>query len=250
MIQLFYVTVVSFACLIVNHDAANAFLTAPLSCSNKKPRTTGFITLRPKTSSSPPPSSSSSLAMPVLPTHEFSNPLEYLDKDQHPLITAISSYFLVTASDMIPFVPCQPLAIALGAKLGMAWAFPITAAGQTTAGILAFSSARKASQSQSVQEAITKVSTGDPVTYEKFQKLQQLTSEETTSRQTILAALLGLRVAPFFPFSAGNYLLGGTTSVPLSLFTVATIFGCVASNLLSTSVGAGAATAFLPIASN
>ena len=69
-----------------------------------------------------------------MPPSIFDNLLSTLDASQHPTVTIIASYCLVTASDMIPFVPCQPLAIALGAKLGPI-AFPITALGQTTAGV-------------------------------------------------------------------------------------------------------------------
>ena len=63
-----------------------------------------------------------------------------------------------------------------------------------------------------------------------------------------LLALIGLRLAPFFPFSAGNYLLGGTTSVPLRSFLAATLLGCLLSNFVSVSLGAaagGAAAAVL-----
>jgi hypothetical protein len=86
---------------------------------------------------------------PLFVTHLLSN----FDVESHPVATILGSYMLVTASDMVPFVPCQPLAVALGAKLGVLWAFPITAAGQTTAGLLAFSVARRAADSDLVREA-------------------------------------------------------------------------------------------------
>lgn len=158
--------------------------------------------------------------------------------DNHSLVTIVGSYLLVTASDMVPFVPCQPLAIALGAKLGFSLAFPITTAGQTSAGVLAFLAARRAAGSDLVQTASNQL---NPQAMAEFEKFQRLTSREEQDDQTILLGLIGLRLLPIFPFSAGNYLLGGTTAVPLSLFVIATLFGCVLSNLLSTGVGAGGA---------
>ena len=76
-----------------------------------------------------------------------------------------------------------------------------------------------------------------PEALQKLQEFRSLTSTEEQGNIKILLALIGLRLAPFFPFSAGNYLLGGTTSVPLSLFGVATLFGCLLSNFLSVSLG-------------
>ena len=148
---------------------------------------------------------------------------------------------------MVPFVPCQPLAIALGAKLGFAWAFPITAAGQCTAGTQAFVSARHVATSQQdkIQEILASLNDQALETFQSIQTMTSVretdTSESYQDERTILLALIGLRVAPFFPFSAGNYLLGGATAVPLRLFVLATVFGCLASNGLSTSIGAGSA---------
>ena len=164
--------------------------------------------------------------------------MSLFDVNEHPLTTMLGSYALVTASDMIPFVPCQPLAVALGAKLGFSWAFPITSAGQTTAGIVAFSAARRAADSRLVQESLQKI---DGETLRKFEEFKSMTSQEKQDDKTIFLGLIGLRLAPFFPFSAGNYLLGGATRVPLSLFSAATLLGCLLSNFLSTSVGAGGA---------
>ena len=106
---------------------------------------------------------SSSVAIPdsaVVQTPVFlDNLLSNFDLSSHPVTTILASYCLVTAADMVPFVPCQPLAIALGAKLGFNLAFPITAIGQTTAGVLAFSAARRAADSDIAQQtAVTKLS--------------------------------------------------------------------------------------------
>ena len=184
----------------------------------------------------------------------LNNLLSNFDIKQHPIITILTTYCLVTACDMIPFVSCQPLAIALGAKFGFSIAFPITSLGQCTAGILAFTSARQLSNNvmnntpdeASEEEEMTMYT--DKLSPEALQKLQEfrtLTSTEEQGNIKILLALIGLRLAPFFPFSAGNYLLGGTTSVPISLFGVATLFGCLLSNFLSVSLGsAGGALLF------
>ena len=170
----------------------------------------------------------------------FNDLLANLDLSQHPVTTLLASYCLVTAADMVPFVPCQPLAIALGAKLGFALAFPITAIGQTTAGILAFSAARKASDTDLARKALEL----NPEAVQKLEELRTLTSAEEQGDGKVLLALIGLRLAPFFPFSAGNYLLGGTTAVPLRLYVLATLMGCIASNFLSVTIGAGGAMIF------
>lgn len=162
-----------------------------------------------------------------------------LDYSQHPLITIMGAYCVVTLSDMVPFVPCQPIAIALGAKLGFSLAFPITLFGQITAGVLAFSVARKAANSTAAQSMASSRLSEEAL--DKLDELRKLTDAEKQGDGKILLALIGLRLAPFFPFSAGNYLLGSTTSVPLRLFIVATLLGCIASNLLSVSIGAGGA---------
>lgn len=159
------------------------------------------------------------------------------------LPSILASYCLVTAADMVPFVPCQPLAAALGAKLGFALAFPIAAVGQTTAGVLAFTAARRASNSPAAQEALISAKLSSPEAAERLLELRRMTATEEQGETKILLALIGLRLAPFFPFSAGNYLLGGTTSVPLRLFLVATLLGCLLSNFVSVSVGAAAGEA-------
>jgi len=146
----------------------------------------------------------------------------------------ISSLLLVTASDMVPFVPCQPLAMTMGAALGV-WAYPICITGQTTAGVLAFLVSRKASDSTQVQQVLEGLASSEA--RDKFEEFKQLGTTEEESK--VLLTLIGLRLAPFFPFSAGNYLLGGGTSVGLRPFFLATLLGCLLNNILSVSVGIG-----------
>lgn len=191
-------------------------------------------------------SSTSILAQETLSNNNaFTEILGHLEFSQHPIATTILSYCLVTTADMVPFVPCQPLAIALGAQLGFGVAFPITTLGQATAGILAFSAARKAADTEFAKSMTT--SKLSPQALEKLEDFRSLTAagEGEQGDGRILLALIGLRLAPFFPFSAGNYLLGGTTSVPLRLFVIATLIGCIGSNFLSVTVGAGGALLFL-----
>ena len=64
-------------------------------------------------------------------------------------------------------------------------------------------------------------------------------SDVDVDEWTVFLALVGLRFAPFFPFSAGNYLLGGATTVTIRSFIVATILGCLASNAISVLIGMG-----------
>lgn len=141
----------------------------------------------------------------------------------------------------MPFVPCQPLAITLGAKLGP-WAFPICVIGQTLAGVLAFRSARVVADADRVQDVLDNLGDG---AYDKFQEFRRFTagdggrSEDEEIEGKVLLALIGLRLAPFFPFSAGNYLLGGATGVGVRPFFLATLIGCVLSNFVSVSVGMG-----------
>jgi uncharacterized membrane protein YdjX (TVP38/TMEM64 family) len=106
--------------------------------------------------------------------------------------------------------------------------------GQTMAGVLAFRAARLASDSEKVLELLENL---DGEAQAKFQELKKLGTTEQESQ--VLLALIGLRLAPFFPFSAGNYLLGAGTGVGLRPFLLATILGCLLSNLLSVSVGIG-----------
>jgi uncharacterized membrane protein YdjX (TVP38/TMEM64 family) len=163
-----------------------------------------------------------------------------ISSDHTTLSTIVASYVLVTCGDMIPFVPCQPLAVALGAKLG--WlAFPITSFGQLTAGILSFTSARQLSKSVLADEEAITSSKLSPEAIQKLEDFRKLTTQEEQGDMKILYALIGLRLAPFFPFSAGNYLLGASTDVPLRLFFLATLFGCLLSNFISVSAGAGGA---------
>uniref|UniRef100_A0A7S4NFE9 VTT domain-containing protein n=1 Tax=Odontella aurita TaxID=265563 RepID=A0A7S4NFE9_9STRA len=163
----------------------------------------------------------------------------------------IFSYLLVSFSDCIPFLPCQPLAIALGAKLGFGAAFPVTVFGQTTAGIIAFTAARRAADNDLVRKAAEGLSPEATEKFEEFRKIGGMGPEDSFVEEgkysrgerelKILLALIALRLAPFFPFSAGNYLLGGATSVPFRLFLFATLLGSTFSNLISTSIGAGGA---------
>jgi uncharacterized membrane protein YdjX (TVP38/TMEM64 family) len=119
------------------------------------------------------------------------------------LSVLVSSVLVVTASDMIPFVPCQPLAISMGSVLGV-WAFPVCVLGQTCAGTLAFWASRQAADSQRVQSTLENL---NPAAKKQFDdSIRQFGTTESESK--VLLALIGLRLAPFFPFSAGNYLLG------------------------------------------
>lgn len=172
----------------------------------------------------------------------FGSLLDGLDFSKHPMIAIFTSFCIVTVSDMVPFVPCQPIAIALGAKLGFLVAFPITLFGQTTAGVLAFSGARKAAASDIAQNVASSKLSEEAM--ETLEELRNMTDAAKQGDGKILLALIGLRLAPFFPFSAGNYLLGSTTSVPLRLFIVSTLLGCITSNLLSVGLGAGGAIMF------
>ena len=174
---------------------------------------------------------------------------------------ALSTIALVTASDMVPFVPCQPLAISLGAKYG-AWAFPVCVVGQTMAGVLAFQSSRKVSDAKEVQKVLESLGEGGQLRFQKFKTESLLgngnsnnAGSETTKsasekERTVFFALAGLRLAPFFPFSAGNYLLGGATDVGLRPFVLATILGCMFSNAVSVLLGMGGAELFMNSASN
>ena len=193
----------------------------------------------------------------------------------NPLII-LSTIAFVTASDMIPFVPCQPLAISLGAKYGL-WAFPVCVTGQTLAGILAFQSSRRISDSERIQEAFEALGNDGNQRFREFRESvlggdkndsnnnnnnDRDDGDSTTlllddndninskpgadvDERTVFFALVGLRLAPFFPFSAGNYLLGGATSVGIRPFVLATVLGCMVSNAASVLVGMGGAELFL-----
>ncbi len=160
-------------------------------------------------------------------------------------VTVLSTIALVTASDMVPFVPCQPLAISLGAKYG-AFAFPICVVGQTLAGVFAFQSSRTVSDAKHVQTVLESLGEKGQVSFQKFQTESLLGKDD--EEKTVFLALVGLRLAPFFPFSAGNYLLGGATDVGLRPFVLATILGCMVSNAISVLLGMGGAELFQTVA--
>jgi len=187
--------------------------------------TTMLPTIPTIASSLPPPDHLSTILMTTIPDP----------------ITILSTVAIVTASDMVPFVPCQPLAVTLGATLGP-WAFPICVTGQTLAGILAFQSARALADTDTIQTLLDDL--GDE-TRDKFQDFRRLGTtsnnddNDNNNEGTVFLALVGLRLAPFFPFSVGNYLLGGATGVSLRSFVLATVIGCVFSNFVSVSVGMG-----------
>ena len=160
-------------------------------------------------------------------------------------LAVLSTVGLVTVSDMIPFVPCQPLAISLGARYG-AWAYPVCVVGQTLAGVLAFQSSRRVSDAEGVRRVIESLGEDGQLRFQKFRTESLLggdgdTTTDAANERTIFFGLVGLRLAPFFPFSAGNYLLGGATDVGLRPFVLATILGCMVSNLASILVGMGGA---------
>jgi len=168
----------------------------------------------------------------------------------------ISTIALVTASDMVPFIPCQPLAISLGSQMGI-YALPICVIGQTSAGMLAFRAARIASDSKELQRVLDSLDDKARQEFESFRKLgsTDVTDDKDTESQfqkesKVLLALIGLRLAPFFPFSAGNYLLGGATGVSIRPFFIATIFGCILSNILSIGVGMGGSELFDLVTNN
>lgn len=121
----------------------------------------------------------------------------------------------------------------LGGTLGV-WAFPICVAGQTLAGFLAFSTARTAADSQETQKVLSSLGDEAQTKFDEFRRLGT-----TENEFQVLLALIGLRLAPFFPFSAGNYLLGGGTGVGWKPFLVATLLGCLLSNSISVSIGIG-----------
>lgn len=179
-------------------------------------------------------------------------------------LAVLSTIALVTASDMVPFVPCQPLAISLGAKYGV-YAFPLCLVGQTMAGVLAFQSSRKVSDAEQVQNVLESLGEDGKLRFQKFRTESLLGGSKdgngdidsnsnsdggATDERTVFIALVGLRLAPFFPFSAGNYLLGGATDVGLRPFVLATILGCMLSNAVSVLVGMGGAELFMNTANN
>jgi uncharacterized membrane protein YdjX (TVP38/TMEM64 family) len=197
------------------------------------------------------------------------------------ITTIFSTILFVTISDMIPFVPCQPLAISLATVYGT-YAYPICVIGQTFAGIIAFQSSRIFSNTEKVQNVIENLNDDGNELFQNFQnkilKQQKQQNDDKSERVkgdaggvlgtmlnrssssvsttddddindndtdndvdewTVFIALVGLRFAPFFPFSAGNYLLGGATNVNIRSFILATILGCLASNAISVLIGMG-----------
>jgi uncharacterized membrane protein YdjX (TVP38/TMEM64 family) len=153
-------------------------------------------------------------------------------------MVALSTAALVTANDVVPCFPCQPLVMAVASQLGI-WAFPICVTGQTLGGVLAFGGARMAANSGVVKGKAMELLKGNDKALEKFKEFQAIGSNSKESMQ--LAALMGLRLTPFFPFTSGNYVLGSATSVGYRPFALATLFGCCVSQIISVGVGMGGA---------
>ncbi|OEU21490.1 hypothetical protein FRACYDRAFT_235116 [Fragilariopsis cylindrus CCMP1102] len=223
------------------------------------------------------------ISLSTLGTEVYNNVITTTTTIPIPDITTIFSTILfVTVSDMIPFVPCQPLAISLATVYGI-YAYPICVLGQTCAGIIAFQSSRLFSNTEKVQNVIENLNEDSNELFQNFQNKilkkqkpkpknknddkserskgvigevigtmtkRRSNGNDTTyddnddndtdvDEWTVFLALVGLRFAPFFPFSAGNYLLGGATTVTIRSFIVATILGCLASNAISVLIGMG-----------
>ena len=165
----------------------------------------------------------------------------------------LSTTALVTAFDtMVPFVPCQPLTISLGVRYGV-WAFLVCVVGQTLAGVLVFQLSRKVSDAKKVQRVLESLGDNGQLRFQKFKTKSLLGGGDTggaSEKERTVFFALGLRLAPFFPFSAGNYLLGGATDVGLRPFVLATILGCTFSNAVSVLLGMGGAELLMNTASN
>lgn len=137
--------------------------------------------------------------------------------------------------------------------------------GQTLAGIIAFQSSRKLSDTDQIKQVLDSLNEDGNQQFQKFRneilggggggdgddgddgRRESDTfgvddkNTKVVDERTVFFALVGLRLAPFFPFSAGNYLLGGATNVGIRPFVLATILGCLASNALSVLLGMGGA---------
>lgn len=142
---------------------------------------------------------------------------------------------LVTLSDMIPFVPCQPIAVALGSTIG--WiALPICAAGQLLAALFSFIIARKSTESTAAQNAFDTLPPNAKKILERIKNTEPNDVGEPDNSLQTFATLIALRFSPF-PFSAGNYVIGSLTNVGLRSFGFATAIGCIMSNFASVGVG-------------
>ena len=122
--------------------------------------------------------------------------------------------------------------------------------GQTLAGVLAFHSSRTVAKVAQVQQMLASLGDAGRLRFQKFQLQSRLGEggDDATGgggaaepERTVLCALVGLRLAPFFPFLAGYYLLGGATEVGFWPFVVATLLGCTVSNAISILLGMGGA---------
>ena len=103
--------------------------------------------------------------------------------------------------------------------------------------MLAFRSARLVRHAGGVERAVKGL---NEEALELFRSVQTLGATDGGGGDgRVLMVLIGLRLALFFSFSTGNYLLGGARGVGLRPFLIATVIGCTLSNFVSVTMGMG-----------
>mmetsp|Transcript_35386 Transcript_35386/g.67691 ORF Transcript_35386/g.67691 Transcript_35386/m.67691 type:complete len:274 (-) Transcript_35386:128-949(-) len=158
----------------------------------------------------------------------------------------------ICAMEMIPFVPCGPIAMTAGLLYGTTKGLLTHILGQEAAALGAFLVGRLL-----VRRALgwTKLLKGEPAPRSvQRQRNYNCTSvwrlqaklvlvldgmDKSSFRRQFLTFLL-LRQSPLVPFSICNYTVGALTRLPLLPYALGTLIGCIPGNLVWVSVGAAA----------
>ena len=129
-----------------------------------------------------------------------------------PQVETVPLWFLVlSASEMVPLLPTQPMALTSGIVFGAAEGTAVVLAANVAAATLAFFAARGAGRA--LAEKIVEEETGaafdaeDNAFRRQWSELQRRLEKAGPAEQTALIALF--RITPH-PFSASNYLFGLT----------------------------------------
>jgi len=144
-------------------------------------------------------------------------------------------FFVLVASEMVPLLPTQPMALTSGIVFGAAKGTAVVLAANVTAATLAFFAARGAGRA--LAEKVVAEETGDDEAgsfRSQWRDLQTELASAGPARQTALIALF--RITPH-PFSASNYLFG-LTQIRASPYVAGTTAGIAPWATLYACVGA------------
>lgn len=146
-------------------------------------------------------------------------------------------FFVLVASEMVPLLPTQPMALTSGIVFGAAEGTAVVLAANVAAATLAFFAARGAGRALAEKVVAEETGAGDDEAgafRSQWRELQTRLDAAGPAEQTALIALF--RITPH-PFSASNYLFG-LTQIRASPYVAGTAAGIAPWAALYACVGA------------